>query len=127
MSLRDMMTVTASTERAAAMSGGKKGAPVANLTNLLVTPVMLSAMTGQHGLRQSLGMEGTAVQLFEAYTESHAHTDSAVSVNQMPDIEAGDRLIIGSITYNVRFAEIQPATFSFGATLLLYITEDKRA
>lgn len=127
MPLRDMMTVTASTARAPAMASGKKGDPVTNLTNLLITPIMLSAMTGQHGLRQALGLEGTAVQLFETYTESHTHTDSSVSVTQMPDIEAGDRLVIGSITYNVRFAEIQPATYSFGATLLLYITEDKRA
>lgn len=125
--LRAMMTTTASTKRAPAMSGGKRGEPTTNLTNLLITPVMLSAMTGQHAIRQAIGLEGTAEQLFEAYTEAHTHTDSGVSVTQMPDIEAGDRLVVGSITYNVKWAESQPATFSFGATLLLYVTEDKRA
>lgn len=127
MSLLSMMTTTASTKRQAAMASGKRGEPTTNLTGLLITPIMLSAMTGQHAVRQAIGLEGTAEQLFECYTESHTHTDSSVSVTQMPDIEAGDRLVVGSVTYNVKWAEIQPATFSFGATLLLYVTEDKRA
>jgi hypothetical protein len=125
MPLRDMMTTTASTTRAPAMASGKIGTPVSNLTNLLITPVMLSAMTGNHGIRQAIGLEGSAIQIFEAYTESHAHTDGGVSVTQMPDIESMDILVVGSVSYLVRFAEIQPATNNFGATLLLYLTEDK--
>lgn len=127
MPLRHLMTTTASTTRPAAMVNGKKGDPTSNLTNLKITAVMLSSASGQHAIRQAIGLDGTAVQIFETYSESHTHTDSSVSVTQMPDIEAGDRLVVGSVTYIVRWAEVQPATFSYGATLLLYLTEDKRA
>jgi hypothetical protein len=104
----------------------KIGNPVTNLTNLKITPVMLSSASGQHQIRQAIGIEGTAVQVFEAYTEAHAHTDSSVSVNQMPDVEAGDKLVVGSVTYSIKWCEQQPATTGFGATMLIYITEDKR-
>ena len=126
MPLRDMMTVTASTERRGVVSGGKSGNLAANLTNLLITPVMLPDMGRDHIIRQLIGVEGTATQVFEAYTESHTHTDSAVSVTQMPDIIAGDRLIVGSITYSVKWAEVQGLTFGFGQTLIMYLLEDKR-
>lgn len=127
MPLRHMMTQTASTTRNPAKAGGKVGAPVTNLTNLKITPIMLPDTRGQHAIRQAIGLEGTAVQFFEAYTESHTHTDSGVPVTQLPDIVTGDRLVIGSITYEVLWCEQQPATFSFPATLLIYIIEDKRA
>lgn len=121
-----MMTTTASTSRRGAVSGSKSGDVAANLTNLLITPVMLSDQNGNHAVRQLLGVEGTAVQIFEAYSESHTHTDSSVSVTQMPDIMAGDRLIVGSITYSVKWAEVQALTFGFGQTLMMYLLEDKR-
>lgn len=126
MTLSTFMTATATTTRPPAISGGKIGDPVTHLENVLVTPVMLSSATGQHNIRQAIGLEGSAVQVFECYTESHEHDDNSVTVTQMPDIKAGDRLAVGGVTYNVRWAEIQPATTSFAATLLLYLTEDKR-
>lgn len=126
MTLSNMMTATATTQRTPAISSGKIGDPVTNLQNVKITPVMLSDTRGQHEIRQAIGMEGTAVQVFECYTEPHAHTDSSVSVNQMPDIRAGDRLVTGGVTYVVRWAEQQPATLSFAATLLIYLSEDKR-
>lgn len=122
-----MMTATATTTRSPAMSSGKIGSPVANLESVKITPVMLSPTIGQHAIRQAIGLDGTAIQIFEIYTESHAHTDSSQSVTQIPDIIAGDRVVVGGITYNVRWAEQQPATGAFGATLLIYVTEDKRA
>lgn len=127
MPLLDMMTQTASTTRLPAKSGGKVGDPVTNLTNLKITPIMLDSARGTHQIRQAIGLEGTAVQVFEAYTQSHTHTDSGVSVTQMPSIEVGDRLIANGITYNVQWAETQPAGLVMPATLLLYLTEDKRA
>lgn len=126
MPLRNFMTTTASTTRLPAKSGGKVGAPVTNLTNLKITPLMLPDTRGSHAVRQAIGLEGTAVQFFETYTESHAHTDSSVSVTQLPDIVTGDRLVIGSTTYEVLWCEQQPATTSFPATLLIYVIEDKR-
>lgn len=126
MPLRNFMTTTASTTRNPAKSGGKVGAPATNLTNLKIMPLMLSDTRGLHQIRQAIGLQGTAVQLFETYTESHTHTDSSVSVTQLPDIVTGDRLVVGSITYEVLWCESQPATTSFPATLLIYVMEDKR-
>lgn len=127
MPLLDMMTQTASTTRLPAKSGGKVGDPVTNLTNLKITPIMLDSARGTHQIRQAIGLEGSAVQVFEAYTQSHAHTDSGVSVNQMPDIETGDKLVVDGVTYHIQWAEKQPAGFVMPATMLLYIIEDKRA
>jgi hypothetical protein len=119
------MTTTASTKRSPAMSSGKVAAAATNLTSLLITPVMLSKMTGQYAIRQAIGLEGTMVQVFEVYTEKHIHTDSGVSVDQVPDIEVGDKLVVGSITYEVRWAESHSPASSFGATLQLYVIEEK--
>lgn len=127
MPLLDMMTQTASTTRLPAKSGGKVGDPVANLTNLKITPIMLDSARGTHQIRQAIGLDGTAGQIFETYTQAHAHTDSGVSVNQMPDIETGDKLVVDGVTYNIQWAEKQPAGLVMPATMLLYITEDKRA
>lgn len=126
MPLVDFMTQTASTTRSPAMASGKIGNPVANLTNLKITKPMSQFNQGDRQLRQALGMSGTLVQEKEAYTESHTHTDSGVSVTQMPDIRAGDKLIVGSVTYNVEWVDIEPATSSFGETMILKLTEDKR-
>lgn len=127
MTLSNMMTATATTTRLPLMVSNKIGDPASNLSGVKITPVMLPSASGQHQVRQAIGLDGTAVQMFEAYTESHAHVDSTVPVTQMPDIVASDRLTVGGITYNVRWVEQQPATGSFGATLLMYLTEDKRA
>jgi len=126
MTLLSTMTATATTQRTPAISSGKIGDPVTNLESVKITPVMLQDTRTQLSIRQAIGLEGTAVQVFEAYTQSHAHTDSSSAVTQMPDIRAGDRLITGGVTYVVRWAEQQPATASLSATLILYLTEDKR-
>lgn len=126
MGLVHMMTQTASTTRHPAMASGKTGSPVANLTGLKITKPMSQYNQGDRQLRQALGMDGTLVQEKEAYTESHAHTDSGTPVIQMPDIVAGDKLIVGSVTYNVEWVDIEPATSGFGETMILKLTQDKR-
>lgn len=126
MPLRNFMTTTASTTRHPAMSGGKIGNPVTNLTNLKITPLMLMDTRSALSLQQAIGLEGTLGQIWETYTESHAHTDSSVAVTQLPDIVAGDKLVVDSVTYHVQWANRQPATTGFGATLILYVYEDKR-
>lgn len=125
MPLRNFMTQTASTTRLPNKSGGKIGTPVTNLTNLRICPLMLPSATGQHMIRQITGFEGSHVQFWETYTESHQHTDSSVTVTQLPDIVQGDFLVVNGVTYTVEWTEQQPATSSFGATLLLYVYEDK--
>lgn len=125
--LKHFMTATATTTRTPAVSGIKVGDAVTHLENVKVTPVMLSSASGQHAIRQAIGLDGSAVQVFEAYTESHEHTDDSVTVTQVPDIREGDRIIIDGVTYNVRWSQRQTATTSYGQTLMIYMTEDKRA
>jgi hypothetical protein len=125
MPLVNFMTQTASTKRHPAMASGKIDAAVTNLTNLKICPLMLPSATGQHAIRELTGFNGANVQFWETYTESHDHTDSSVSVTQLPDIVQGDLLVVGSTTYVVEWIEQQPATSSFGATLLIYVYEDK--
>lgn len=127
MPLKDFMTTTATTKRLPAISGGKRGDPVTHLEDVSITPVMLASATGTHAIRQAIGIEGTAIQVFEIYTESHEHTDDSSTVTQLPDIVVGDRVITGGVTYNVRWAEPQAATSSFGQTLIIYLTKDKTA
>jgi len=127
MTLLSMMTASADTTRLPAIVGGKRGDPTTHLESVSITPIMLANTRGQETIRQAIGLEGTAIQLFEAYTQSHTHTDDSASVTQMPDIIVGDRLVVGGVTYNVRWVEQQPATSGFAATLILYLTEDKRA
>ena len=127
MTLSAMMTATATTTRHPARSSGKIGNPVTHLESVSIVPIMLSSATGQHNIRQMIGLDGTGIQVFETYTESHTHTDDSVSVTQVPDIRAGDKLVTGGVTYHVYWCEQQPATSGFGATLLIYIAEDKRA
>jgi hypothetical protein len=127
MPLNNFMTATATTTRNAAMVGGKRGDPVTHLENVKITTVMLPDINRVQTVRKAIGLDGTAVQIFEIYSESHSHTDDSVLVTQVPDIKEGDRVITGGITYNVRAAEVNPATTSFGATLLMTVTEDRRA
>ena len=127
MSLLSFMTASADTTRPPAMSSDKIGDPVTNLESVKITPPQLPDFNREQRYRQMAGLDGTLVQIFECSTESHTHTDSSSSVTQMPDIIAGDRVVISSVTYNVLWAEQQPATGSFGATLLIIMSEDKRA
>jgi hypothetical protein len=126
MPLRNFMTQTASTTRHPAMSSGKIGTPTSNLTNLKITPLMLMDTRSALSLQQAIGMDGTLGQIWETYTESHAHTDSGVSVTQLPDIREGDKLVVDGVTYHVQWANRQPATSSYGATLIIYVYQDKR-
>lgn len=125
MPLADFMDTTATTKRLPALSGGKVGDPVENLTALSIVAPQLLPGTSQQQMRQTLGIQSMAVYIWRTYTESHTHTDSSVEVTQMPDIVRGDQLIVGSTTYTVKLAEQNPATTAYGATLVLYLVEDK--
>lgn len=127
MSLGLMMTATATTKRHPAISSNKRGDPVTNLESVNVTPVMSPSTRGQQAIRAGIGLEGTAIQIYEIYTQSHTHTDSSSSVTQMPDIVEGDTVTIDSVDYTVRWAEQQSATISMAAHLVIYITKDKRS
>lgn len=119
-------TIQISTKRAPAMSGGKKSDPVTNLTGVESSPLVLPSQQTQQAIRAALSLEGTATQLWELFLKKCAHIDSGASVNQLPDIVAGDRVTIDSVNYSVQWADITHP-FSFGDVLILYVTEDKRA
>lgn len=71
--MRGMMTVTASTKRAPTMTGGKRGAAVANLTGLSCTPLLpLTAELEPRVLPH-------AVQGFEVFIDDSA-SDAVVRV-----------------------------------------------
>lgn len=122
----DFKTIQISTKRAPAMSGGKRGDPVTNLTGVESSPLVLPSQQSQHAIRAAIGLEGTAKQLWEMYVKKCAHVDSGVNVNQLPDIVTGDRVVIASTVYAVEWADTAHP-FSFGDVLILYVTEDKRA
>jgi hypothetical protein len=117
------MTTTATTQRQV-MASGKRGNPTTHLEQVKITPVQLPSADGQHNIRKAIGMDTVAV-VYECYTETHEHTDNSVTVNQVPDIQEGDRLIVGSDTYLVRFAEPQPATLSTKSSLRIILVKDK--
>lgn len=118
-------TIQISTKRAPAMSGGKiSKTPVTNLTGVESSPLVLQDTKANQGIRQALGLEGSAVQLWELYIKKCAHVDSGVSVNQLPDIIVKDIITIAGTDYLVRWADITHP-FSFGDVLIVYLVEDK--
>lgn len=119
-------TITISTKRAPAMASGKIGAPTTHLTGVESSPLILPSQQSQHAIRQAIGLEGTAVQLWELRLHKTPHIDGGVSVDQLPDIIAGDRVTIESVDYAVSWADIVHP-LSFGDILLVYVKEDKRA
>ena len=126
MPLSNFMTATATTTRNPAQVGTKIGDPVTHLESVKITPIMLPNSTRLDSIKKAIGIDGGAIQVVEAYSELHLHTDDSSPVTQIPDILAGDRLIVDSVTYNVRTAEVDSASTSFGKTLRLVLTEDRR-
>lgn len=125
MTLSLMMTATATTQNKA-LSSGKSGGFTTHLENVKVSPPQLPSAEGQHAIREAIGAEGTAVALYECYTETHSHTDDSITVNQLPDINAHDKMTIDGVVYTVQYAEPQPATFAMNATLRIILVKDKR-
>jgi hypothetical protein len=72
-----------------------------------------------------MGLEGSAVEKWETYTQSHEHTDSATTVTQVPDIRQGDQLIVGSDKFAVIGVANWPATLVTGAFLQIVLEEKK--
>jgi hypothetical protein len=126
--LRAMMTTTASTKRADKSVAGKSGPTLIDkLSGVLLTPPMTidTGSTQSLNTKQALGIVDSAVQLWLVYCEPHNHMNGLTPVsNALPDIVNSDRIIIGSTTYIVRHAQIEPASFSFASTLELVLIED---
>ena len=78
-------TVTASTKRPPAKSGGKRGAPAENVASLSCTP--LDPVDSE--LRARLGLQAS-MELLQTFVQSGV------------DIVEGDLLVVGSTEYPVR-------------------------
>lgn len=118
------MTTTATTKRHPAKASGKITAAVDNLSTFYITaPTPPENRGGQRNMAAQ-GMEGAHVHEFECYTESQTHTDSGVSVTQMPDIQVEDKLVTGGVTYAVIETGIWPATSGFSETRYIYMDKD---
>ena len=86
MSLTDLATVSCSTKRAS-ISAGKRGAPTANLTGLLCTP--LDPVDAEIAARAGLA---TPVEVWQTFIEGDN------------DIKNGDLLTVASTDYPIRAA-----------------------
>lgn len=103
------MTVTASTKRGPAISGGKRGAPVAEIASLTVTP--LDPLDAE--IRNRLEIE-TPVKLKQTFTlGSH-------------DIVDGDVLVVATVEYPIKYVEAWPAGPISDAFKLLVVEELQR-
>jgi hypothetical protein len=114
-------TTTASTTRSPTVSGSARGARSAYLEDLSIVPPMpASSQTLEHS-----SLRGTAMELWETFVQSQAHTKSSTPVTELPDIREGDYLIVGSTEYGVVFAGDWPATTRLGTFRMLLLEEHK--
>lgn len=96
MTAQDAATITASTKRAPAASGGKVGSPAVNLTGLRIVPVLPAAkeLAEQGELRNP--REGKMTFIFPT------------STGALPDVVEGDVLVVGSTEYLVHLVNEWP-------------------
>lgn len=119
-------TIQISTKRIPPQSSGKTSDAVSNLSGVESSPLILPSQQQQQAIRMAIGSDatdGTATQLWELRIHKCAHVDSGVNVNQLPDITVDDIVVINSVNYFVRWADITHP-FIFGDMLLLYVVED---
>lgn len=107
----DMASVSASTKRAPAISGGKRGTPATNLTGLKVTP--LDPVDPE--LKERLNLQ-TEHELLQTFVED---VDSATI-----DIKEGDFLTVSSVDYPIR--SVAEWTYEDGVYYRLILEDLKR-
>lgn len=106
--MRRLMTVTASTKRAAMVSG-KRSTPIASIASLLCLPID-PLSSAERELLQRMGL-GSPIGLFQTV------------VSGSPDIVSGDILTVGSQDYNIRGVEDWPASSNLGDRYLRLVIE----
>ena len=125
MSFDALATTTISTKRSPVITDGLGGAPVTNLENVKIHPIMPFPTRREQEVKQRIGRIGQAVKIHQTFTEKQSHTDSSVVVNQVPDIIEGDKIIDGSDKYNVFSVRSWPTTAGMTAYLELTLEEAK--
>ncbi len=124
-----MATATYSTKRSPAKVSGKTGASVTNLTGVKMLPIMPldSGHTSVSRSPQSpnKATSGRIKDHLITYAESQAHTDSSVSVDQVPDIKERDVLVADGRDYKVNEVQNWPATGNTLAYIQVMIEESR--
>jgi hypothetical protein len=106
MGMSQLLTVSASTKRAA-ISSGKRSAPVTRLTGLVCAPVMPIGEETRNGAPTE-----APIQQWETFLSSS------------PDIHVGDQFIASSVTYTVVQASKWP--WADGTTYTRLVLEELR-
>ena len=128
MSLSKLADQTYSTKRPPAMSSGKRAVPAANLSGVKCTAIMpMVGDSDKNALSNRDPISGMMLELWETYTQYQTHTDSTVSVTQVPDIKEGDVLTVGSKDYYVRRVDNWPAAGGLLAFIRVVVEEAKNA
>lgn len=93
MSASDSATITASTKRPPALSGGKVGSPATHLRSVAILPLLPAS--------QELALEGQLRSAREGkMTFAFADGD-----NELPDILEGDLLVVSGVEYPVKMVK----------------------
>lgn len=106
-----LATVTASTKRPPALSGGNRGVPATKIASLKCLPLMPASENRTSEIQERPGLS-SPVKLLTTFV------DSAL------DIAEGDILVIGSASYSIKTAESWPW---LGSTYLKLTLEDIKA
>lgn len=114
MSASDAATVTASTKRPPAVSGGKVGSPATNLTSLLIVPLL---PVGQDLIQEASLQNPREAKVTYAFADSD---------NVLPDVAEGDLLVVGGTEYLVNYVKEYPRP-TVGSFLEILVLQRKVA
>lgn len=95
MSAATAATTTASTKRPPAVSGGKVGAPAANLTGLKIVPLLPASADLVQEAQLKNPREGKVTYIFP---------DPEIG-NTMPDVVEGDLLVVSGVEYLIHMVK----------------------
>lgn len=105
--LAKLTTVSCSTKRPPALSGGKRAAPAENLTGLLCTPLDPLDPETQYQMQLE-----TPMTLLQTFLEGD------------PDIKRGDTLVVSSTDYPIRAVESWPFRDDVFLKLIIEVKDD---
>lgn len=111
MSPSDICDVAASTKRNADLGGGKKGAATTYISSLLISPLYPAG----EGTIRTLNLNSPR----EAKECYHCPGPGAT----LPDVKEGDFLVVGGVTYPIRFVGEWPDEYE--PALHIVVTEVK--
>lgn len=114
MSASDMATITASTKRPPAATGGKVGAPAAYLHSLVIVPLLPATADLVDEAQLKNPREGKMTYIFPS------------TGNTLPDIAEGDLLVVSGVEYLIHMVKEWPRPDG-GSFLEILVTQRKVA